>query len=108
MANSVVLKESNIVDAQKALKDYQNTCEALYTKLEGTIRELTAKGAGFNGDAADGYNEFFSQIAPEFKEKLNELMENLASILASIKESLLENTDPGLGDSNRKAGSRSA
>lgn len=108
MADSVVLKESNIVDAQKALKDYQNTCEALYTKLEGTIGELTAKGAGFNGDAADGYNEFFLQIAPVFKENLSGLMENLAGTLESIKKSLLESVDPGLGDSNRKAGSTSA
>lgn len=105
MADSVVLKENNIMDAQKAIKDYQSTCEALYKKLQGAIVQLTAQGAGFNGDAADGFNEFFSQITPFFTENLQEIMNGLAEKLESIKNALLETVDSGLGDSNRKTDS---
>ena len=102
MADSV-LKEQNITDAQTALTNYWNTCDGLYKQLQGTITQLTTQGAGFNGDSADGYNEFFVKVTPTITTNLQSLTTDLSNMLKGIKEALLETEDPGLGDANRNA-----
>lgn len=103
MADSI-LKEQNITDAQAALTNYWNTCDGLYNHLQSTIEQLTAQGASFNGDSADGYNEFFKKITPTITTNIQSLTEDLSKMLKGIKEALLESADQGLGDSNRNAG----
>lgn len=106
-----ILKAEDIENTKQAINTYKTTCSTLYTQLETEIINLTSAGAGFNGDSAVGYNEFFTNIKKALKENLideeTSLMAGLSKILDSIKESLLDDVDPSLGKANRDAGNNS-
>lgn len=112
MAETTVLKAANIEAAQKAVTDYKATCTDIFTRMQGTISSLTAAGAGFNGDSSNGYNEFFTKITPALTTNLyednNSLMMGLHAMLGGIKETLLDQEDPALGNANRNAGGQGA
>jgi len=109
MAESSVLKAANIDAAIAAVTTYVNACEPIFSKLEATISNLTAQGAGFNGDSSAGYNDFFQQIKPALTTNLTAPDESLTAsikkMLEGIKDALLDQVDPGLGQANRNAGS---
>lgn len=103
-----ILKAEDIENTKGAITTYKTTCIDLYVQLEAEIANLTSTGAGFNGDSAVGYNEFFTNIKKALKENLTDeetsLMAGLTKILDSIKQSLLDDVDPSLGNANRNAG----
>ena len=105
MADSTNLKHSDIDAAITAVDAYVNTCDQIFQQLKSTITTLTDKGAGFNGDAAVGYVEFFTQITPVLVDRLTSpdgsLCSNLKKLLSQIGEALLDTVDPAMGEQNR-------
>lgn len=104
-----LLKAADVTAAKQAITNYRDECNRIYTNMEQTISALTALGSGgFNGDSANGYNEFFTKVAPNVTTKveassLQALIDGLNEILDQIKTSLLDTEDPDLGDANRNA-----
>lgn len=105
--NSTNLKASDIDAAITAVDNYANTCNDIFAKLQNTITTLTAPGGGFNGDSAEGYNDFFTQLRLVLTDRLTapdgSLSSNLKKLLREIKEALLDTVDPNMGNQNRNA-----
>ena len=104
---STVLEQANIEDAKAAIQAYITKCNGYNTTLDTMISTLTAEGADFNGDAADGYLAFYEKVKPAFTSQLldNEgLMPSLVKILDSIYEALNATMDPNLKNANENAG----
>lgn len=107
MAETTILKAADIEAAKKAIMDYSAKCIDIFSRMDNSIKKLTATGAGFNGDSSEGYIEFFKKITPALTTNLyddaSSLMKGLSSMLDGIKETLLDQEDHNLGDANRNA-----
>ena len=56
-----ILSSAMITNAQGSVNTYINTANQLYSELQSIINNLTADG--FQGDAANGYRDFFQNKA---------------------------------------------
>jgi phage-related minor tail protein len=104
---STILTHAIVQNVNGAVDNYVSTATGLYGELEGVINTLTAND--FNGDAANGYREFFtSKVTPALTENLtapsNSLTASIKSIMDTIGQQLLDTVDPQLGDNNRNPG----
>lgn len=102
-----ILSNATIVNAKGAVSTYVSTAQGLYDELQSVINTLTSDG--FQGDAAEGYKEFFTTKAtPALVANLTEAQGSLTAgingMLDSIQASLLDTVDPKLGDINRNPG----
>ena len=108
MADSV-LKTTDIQNAIAVIDQYISICNNLFERLQSTIGTLTAPDSNFNGEAQLGYNDFFVKITPALTENLTapdvSLTAKLRAMLEAIRETLLVQVDPQLGNANRSAGS---
>lgn len=103
-----VLERTNVDNAEAAIQKYISKCSGYNTTLDNMITALTAEGADFNGDAADGYLAFYKKVEPAFTSQLLDanggLMPSLEKILESIYEALNGTMDPNLKNANENAG----
>ncbi len=98
-----ILSSSTIVNAKDSVKTYSDTTAALYEELSSLINQLRADG--FQGDASDGYDEFFrTKATPALVDNLNAVTDGITSMLDTIQEQLLNTMDPKLGEVNRNPG----
>ena len=106
MANSI-LSTQNIQDAKGAVATYISTCQSLFSQLEAELNKLTP--SNFDGQASQGYMQFFQQIRPALTQNLFEpgtsLSYKLDQILDGVENALLHQVDPALGRANIQAGS---
>lgn len=106
--NTTILEQDNINQAKTAITTYMNTCNQLNAQLNTIITDLTAEGAGFNGDAAIGYVNFYEQVKPAFTTQLLGedvgLMPSLIKILDAVYNALNDTMDVDLGNNNQAAG----
>lgn len=108
---ATILTKAIITSATEKVDTYISTANSLYEELQGVINSLTT--ANFNGDASDGYKEFFtSKVTPALTENLtapnSSLTAGIKSILESIQTQLLDTVDPDLGNVNRNPGGNAA
>lgn len=101
---ATILTKAIITSATEKVDTYISTANSLFEELQGVINTLTT--ANFNGDASDGYKEFFTtKVTPALTENLtapnSSLTAGIKSILTSIQTQLLDTVDPDLGDVNR-------
>ena len=99
-----ILSSAMITNAQGSVNTYINTANQLYSELQSIINNLTADG--FQGDAANGYREFFQNKAtPALGTNLTDpsgsLTAGINNMLNTIKEQLLDTIDPNLGKLNQ-------
>lgn len=100
---ATVLTTQIITRATQAVDTYSGTASRLYSDLQTEINGLTVQN--FNGDASNGYNEFFqSKVTPALTENLTALTNSIKKILESIQEQLMRQVDPQLGETNRNPG----
>lgn len=104
---STILSSAMIQNAQSAVDNYISQVNGLNDELEGVINSLIP--ASFEGDAADGYKEFYnSKIVPAIKDNLveasNSLTASIKTMLEDIQTQLLNTVDPQMGEQNRSAG----
>lgn len=108
--NTTILEQSNITQAKNAITTYMNTCDELNKQLNTIITDLTAVGKGFNGNAADGYVDFYNQVKPAFTTQLlgeeAGLMPSLIKILDAVYNALNATMDVDLGNNNKAAGAQ--
>lgn len=102
-----ILTSATIANATGVVDGYVTSANGLYQELEGVINTLTS--ANFNGDASNGYKDFYTQkVVPAITENLTDpgssLMSGIKSMLESIETQLLKTVDPQLGDNNRNPG----
>lgn len=102
-----ILSSAMITNAQGSVSTYVNTATELYSELQSIINNLTSDG--FQGDAANGYREFFvNKATPALGANLTEpsgsLTAGINNMLNTIKEQLLDTVDPGLGKLNQDPG----
>lgn len=98
-----ILTHQIISNAKDAVTAYVTTTNGLFSDLQSAVTTLT--GSNFNGDASNGYSEFFqTRVTPALTENLTALTTSLTSMLDSIQEQLLDTVDPQLGDTNRNPG----
>ena len=102
-----ILSSAMITNAQGSVNTYINTANQLYSELQSIINNLTADG--FQGDAANGYREFFQNkatpaLGPNLTEPTGSLTAGINNMLNTIKEQLLDTVDPGLGKLNQDPG----
>ena len=100
-----------IANASSAVDTYVTTATALYQELNTLITTLTT--SNFQGDAADGFKEFFNNKAtPILVDSLTapntSLTAGIKTMLDNISTSLLDQVDVQLGEGNRTAGDASA
>ncbi len=99
------LATQNISDAKAAIAAYKSSCDAAFKSLDGAITGIM--GEQFLGEAASGYEQFYSQIKPAVSTKLYGDSESITSMLDSIitaVEQMLNPVDPQLGTANQNAG----
>ena len=102
-----VLTHAIITSATEKVDTYVATVDGLNTELSNIITTLT--GSNFNGDAANGYNVFYTQkVLPAITDNLtspgNSLTASIKSILDSIQTQVLDSVDPQLGENNQNPG----
>ena len=98
-----ILTHQIITNAKDAVSAYTGTTSTLYSDLQSAIATLT--GQNFNGDASNGYSDFFqSKVTPALTENLTSLTNSINSMLDSIQAQLLDSVDPQLGETNRNPG----
>ena len=103
MAENSILTAAIISNAKEAVKTYVSETNRLFSELDGAIGTLT--GQNFNGDASNGYGDFFrTKVTPALTENLTSLTTSIDSMLDSIQEQLLNTVDPQLGETNRNPG----
>ena len=108
---ATILTKAIITSATEKVDTYISTATSLYQELQSVINTLTT--ASFNGDASEGYKEFFNtKVTPALTENLtapgSSLTAGIKSILESIQLQLLDTVDPDLGDVNRNPGGNPA
>ena len=108
---AAVLNKTIIANASSAVDTYVTTATALYQELNTLITTLTT--SNFQGDAADGFKEFFNNKAtPILVDSLTapntSLTAGIKTMLDNISTSLLDQVDVQLGEGNRTAGDASA
>ena len=104
---STILTAAIINSAKEKVENYVTTANGLHQELEGVISKLVA--TEFNGDAANGYKEFYDKkVVPVLTDSLtaegSSLTANIKLILDSIKTQLLDTVDPQLGEGNKNPG----
>ena len=104
---ATILTHAIISGAIEKVDAYVASTNSLYEELSGIIASLTA--TNFNGDAANGYNVFFTQkVVPALTDNLSapgeSLMAGVKNILESIQNQLLDTVDPQLGENNSNPG----
>lgn len=98
-----ILTHANIADATSAVQTYESTANGIYQSFQGTMNSLTA--SNWNGDGADGCKAFFTgTVTPALTDGITSIAKALKDILANIQDTLLDNLDPQLGDSNKNPG----
>lgn len=108
---STILTSAIVDSAKGAVDSYVTTIGDLNDELQGIINTLT--GSNFNGDAANGYNEFYTtKVLPAITENLtaqgNSLTASIKTMLDNIQQQLLNTVDPQLGENNRNPGGAAA
>lgn len=102
-----VLQTTDINNAIAAIDQYISTCDNLFSQLQTTVGNLPAQ-ENFVGNAQGGYHAFFGKITPTLTEQLTSpgvsLTAKLKTMLEGIRETLLLQVDPQLGEANRNAG----
>lgn len=104
---STVLSNTIINNAKQTVTDYVTKANGYFAELQETLKTLLQDG--FSGDAADGFNTFFTaKITPALTEYLTTgeqaLMPSLEQMLEDIKVQLIGTVDPALGEANKGAG----
>lgn len=104
---STILTSAIVDSAKTSVDDYIATVGGLNEELKGVISTLVA--SNFNGDAANGYNEFFTaKVLPAITDNLiapgNSLTASIKAMLDNIQQQLLASVDPQLGEMNRNPG----
>ncbi len=104
---STILSKQTIENAKAEVAAYVTQADQLFSELQQKIQSLTA--SGFIGDAADGYNEFFTQMAtPALTTNLTgaegSLMTGIRTLLENIESQLIDTVDTQLGENNRNPG----
>lgn len=104
---STILTSAIVESAKDAVNSYVTTVGGLNEELQEIINTLTS--ANFNGEAANGYNDFYtSKVIPAITENLiaqgNSLTASIKSMLDNIQQQLLNTIDPQLGEQNRNPG----
>ncbi len=99
-----ILSNATITNAKGSVTSYVATAQGLYDELQNVINTLTS--AGFMGDSADGFKEFFtSKATPALVANLTDpqgsITAGINGMLDSVKTTLLDTVDPQLGDINR-------
>jgi uncharacterized protein YukE len=99
---ATILTSAIISQATSSVEEYASQAKSIASEIQSII---TALASNFEGDAADGYKEFFTQkVSPAINENLEGLTNSIKQILESIQTQLLATVDPQLGDNNRNPG----
>jgi len=95
---------TQIIENAKAVVDtYENTANNLLEDIKAAINKLAP--ADFEGDASEGYNEFFtSKATPALDTNMKSLTKGIRDILDSIGGQLMATVDVQLGNFNRDPG----
>lgn len=104
---STILSKTIISNAKETIDEYTRKADEQFQALSEAISKLI--GSGFAGDAATGYQTFFTQkITPALTTYLTQgntsLMQSLSQMLTDIETQLIGNVDPELGRANSGAG----
>lgn len=98
------LSTEDIANAKGAVDTYKNTCEELLGQITTIINRLTGAGAGFNGDASEGYNTYYQSIQKSLTDQLladkGSFTASVKQILDDIEKSFLQDVDPKLKNAN--------
>lgn len=107
---ATVLNKKIIADATSAVDTYIITATTLYQELNTLITTLTT--SNFQGDAADGFKDFFKNkatpiLVDSLTAKNTSLTAGIKTMLDNISTSLLDQVDKQLGEGNKTAGDAS-
>lgn len=102
---STILTSAIIESAKASVDTYISSIESLNGELEQIMNTLTS--SNFNGEAAEGYKDFYTnKVLPAITENLtqqgNSITASIKSLLDNIQQQLLNSVDPDLGDFNRE------
>ena len=91
-------------NADTAVDNCIKELNSIVTELDDVI--LTGPAKEFEGDAYEGFKEFYvSKVKPIISDSLtaanNSLMSNIKKIMADVEQQFLRNVDPKLGEANR-------
>lgn len=99
---STILSNQIAEDAKGAVAAYLSTASSLYLELEGVVNNLTA--SDFIGEGAEGYKACLnSKIKPALTENVEQLANYLNQLIDSVREALIVQADPSIGESNQNA-----
>lgn len=101
---STTLDRTTITNAQNAVDTYVTKVTALYQRLDAELATLTANN--FIGEGSMGYKSFYNaSIVPSLTTVLTDpnqsLTATIKSMLAMVENTLMDQVDPQLGESNR-------
>lgn len=104
---STILTHAIVANVNSAVDTYVTAANGLAADLEAVITTLTS--SNFNGDASDGYKDFYNtKVVPAITENLTapegSLTASIKSIMQTIEQQLLDTVDPQLGENNRNPG----
>ena len=104
---STILTHAIVTNAIAAVDSYVTSANTHAAELKSIIDGLTS--AGFVGDAADGFKDFYNtKVVPAIETNLTDpgqsLTASVKSIVTTIGEQLMDTVDPQLGDNNRNPG----
>lgn len=113
-STSRVVLNDEMQKAKAVCADYRSKVSTLTSDLESTVSTLMS--SGFQGEAADGFREFYEKNVKAFLEPSGTLDLFLSmfdkegeGLFDSIEKALIlgEGLDPSLGENNRSLGSES-
>ena len=104
---STILTSAIVESAKASVDTYISSIESLNGELEQIMNTLTS--SNFNGEAAEGYKDFYTnKVLPAITENLtqqgNSLTASFKTMLDNIQQQLLNTVDPQLADFNRNPG----
>lgn len=104
---STILTHAIVENAKGAVDSYNTTIRGLNDELGSIMSTLT--GNDFSGDAATGFNEYYTtKVLPAVTESLTDegtsITSSIKTLLDNIQQQLLDTMDPQLGENNRGAG----
>ncbi len=114
-STSRVVLSDEMQKAKGVCADYRTSIASLVTELENTINTLLS--TGFQGEAADGFKEFFTnnvkaffETGATFDQFLGMFDKEGDGLFDSIEKALVigEGLDPSLGTNNRSVGQGTA
>lgn len=97
-----------IDNALSAVTAYRTACDGHFAQLKATVDGLKTNNT-FIGEASDGFAEFFGQVSPLLTTNLvdvtnpESLLSGLVTILEGVKQTIIEQQDPALGNANAGA-----